>query len=178
MSEHTLTDAERDLAGQLAEAYYTGHGWSWDDEELHPDDRAACVDGMWPLLPIVAARIAAARADERAACDAAWVAKIEALPLAESICRRLHATRWEYPALSRPCDECDLAASYARLSSQHRATIIRAVNALPAIADLLDALEEMGRFVPPPAADGIRSLWGDVTQARADVVAALEGDQP
>lgn len=50
---------------RLAEAFYTGHGWAWGDDEMDPEDRAACVESMSSVAPVVAALIAEAVEEAR-----------------------------------------------------------------------------------------------------------------
>ena len=43
------------LAGIAAETFYTDDGWSWEDDELDPADRAACIEEMVPVVRAVLA---------------------------------------------------------------------------------------------------------------------------
>lgn len=43
------------LAELAAETFYTGHGWSWDADELGPKDRAVCVKEMVPAVRTILA---------------------------------------------------------------------------------------------------------------------------
>lgn len=54
--------------------------------------------------------------------------------------------------------------------------IALAVNALPLLADLLDAVAEIERYLPPPLVEK-DSLWADVLRARDALDAALRGEQ-